>query len=112
MAEEQAGVDEEAQRVFDALDSLVAMEDEGARARAISAFLRQQATVISRLSAIRRNYVLKQRDADVSVRKLAAELRVSPSTIQDIERNWHKGGRGRPRKEEAQGGDNEDGSHN
>ncbi|MEV6738648.1 hypothetical protein AB0N14_17635 [Streptomyces sp. NPDC051104] len=99
MADEQAGVDEEAQRVFDALDDLMAMEDEGARARAISAVLRRQQDLIKRLSGVRRDYVLKQRAAKVSVRKLAAELEVSPSTIQDIERGYSGSGKTRPRKE-------------
>ncbi|MGO4756440.1 helix-turn-helix domain-containing protein [Streptomyces sp. 2MCAF27] len=98
MAEEQAGSEEEAQRVFDALDALEAMEDEGARARAISAVLREQQPRVKRLSDLRRAYVLKQRDAKVSVRNLAAELRVSPSTIQDIERGWTGSGKDRPRK--------------
>ncbi|MFB7115576.1 hypothetical protein [Streptomyces sp. NPDC056291] len=103
MADEQAGVDEGAQRVFDALDDLMAIEDEGARARAISAVLREQQKLIKALSGIRRDYVLKRRAAKVSVRSLAAELHVSASTIQDIERGYSGSGKTRPRKEKDDG---------
>lgn len=97
MAEENTGGGEVAQRVFDALDALEAIEDETVRAREISAFLREYGPRIKRLSDVRRAFVLKKRQT-VSVRKLAAEINVSPSTIQDIERGYSGSGKTRPRK--------------
>ncbi|WNI20357.1 hypothetical protein [Actinacidiphila sp. ITFR-21] len=83
--------------MFDALDALAAMEDPSARARAISAFLRQQQKRIKVLSELRREYVLAQRALKVPHRTLAAELGVSLATIQDIERGYSGSGRSRPR---------------
>lgn len=101
MAEEEAGGDEEARRVFEALDALAAMEDPAARARAISAFLRQQQSRIKTLSELRREYVLGQRAQKVPYRTLATELGVSLATVQDIERGYSGSGRSRPRTGKA-----------
>ncbi|MGA5497766.1 helix-turn-helix domain-containing protein [Streptomyces cinereoruber] len=98
MAEELAGDGEEAQRVFDALDALKDIEDEEARAREISKFLREYGPRIKELSDIRRAYVLDQRVQKTSVRALAAKLGVHPSTVQDIERGYSGSGKTRPRK--------------
>ncbi|MFD4315041.1 helix-turn-helix domain-containing protein [Streptomyces sp. NPDC058548] len=98
MAEEPAGDGEEAQRVFDALEALKGIEDERARAREISVFLRAYGPKIKELSDIRRDYVKGQRRQKVSVRAVAAQLGVSPSTIQDIERGYSGSGMTRPRK--------------
>lgn len=108
MAEEQAGGGEVAQRVFDALDALKAIEDEGDRAREISTFLREYGPKIKELSDLRREYVLGQRSQQVSVRKLAAKIGVSPSTVQDIERGYSGSGKTRPRKAK-EGDDGSDG---
>ncbi|WP_019061751.1 helix-turn-helix domain-containing protein [Streptomyces prunicolor] len=110
MAEEQAGGGGEAQRVFDALQALKAIEDELARAREISVFLRAYGPAIKELSDLRRDYVLDQRQQQgVSVRKLAAKLNVSPSTIQDIERGYSGSGKTRPRKaNDDEGGKRDD----
>ena len=84
--------------MFDALEALKTMEDETARAREISIFLREYGPKIKELSDLRRDFVLAQRQKEVSVRKLAAKIRVSPSTIQDIERGYSGSGKTRPRK--------------
>jgi len=97
MAEQQAGGGEEARRVFDALAALEAIEDEGDRARAISEVLRQQPATTKRLKELRRKYVLDQRAAKVSHRKIAAKLGVSLATVQDIERDYSGSGRNRPK---------------
>ncbi|WP_405961205.1 helix-turn-helix domain-containing protein [Streptomyces sp. NBC_00024] len=101
MAEEQTGGGEEAQRVFDALDALKAMEDPTAQAKAISAFLREQGKRIKELSDLRRDYVLDERKKKVPHRKIAENIGVSPSTVQDIERGYSGSGRSRPRTKKA-----------
>lgn len=103
MAEE---AEEEARRVLEALDALEAMEDPEARARAISQVLREQPARSQRLKSIRRAYVLQQRAAKVSYRKISAKIEVSPSTVQDIERGYSGSGRDRPRA--AKGGSDEE----
>ncbi|MFI8075423.1 hypothetical protein ACIF85_42710 [Streptomyces sp. NPDC086033] len=105
MAEEQAGGGEVAQRVFDALEALKAIEDETARAREISVFLRHYGPKVKELSDLRRDFVLDQRAHKVSVRKIAATIDVSPSTVQDIERGYSGSGKTRPRKEKAEDAD-------
>ncbi|WP_432001574.1 helix-turn-helix domain-containing protein [Streptomyces sioyaensis] len=94
MAEE---VEEEARRVLEALDVLEAMDDAAAQARAISRVLREQPGRYRRLKNIRREYVLQQRAANVSYRKIAAQLGVSSGTVQDIERGYSGSGRDRPK---------------
>jgi hypothetical protein len=108
MADEQAGGGEVARRVFDALDALKGIADEAERAREISVFLRTYGAEVKELSDLRRGYVLSQREKKVSIRNLAKEIGVSPSTIQDIERGYSGSGRARPRKaKEADGGGDE-----
>lgn len=104
MADEQSG-GEVAQRVFDALEALKGIDDEAVRAREISAFLRAYGPKIKELSDLRRTFVLKQRGQEVSVRKIAVQIGVSPSTVQDIERGYSGSGKTRPRKAK----DDEDG---
>ncbi|MEU6929003.1 hypothetical protein AB0A05_07545 [Streptomyces sp. NPDC046374] len=99
MADEQAGGGEVAQRVFDALEALKSIEDEALRAREISTFLRAYGPKIKELSDLRRDFVLGQRAQEVSVRKIATQIGVSPSTVQDIERGYSGSGKTRPRKE-------------
>ncbi|MFM9590757.1 helix-turn-helix domain-containing protein [Streptomyces scabiei] len=100
MAEEETGPEGEAERVIDALKALKEIEDPTARARAISAFLRAYQPVVSELSELRRAYVKGERDRKVPYRKIAADLSVSPSTVQDIERGYSGSGRDRPRKDD------------
>lgn len=101
MADEQPTVGKEAQHVFDALEALKAMTDEEARAREISAVLREQQSTFKELSELRRAYVLGQRAKKVSHRKIAAKINVSASTVQDIERGYSGSGRNRPRTEKV-----------
>ncbi|WP_030747564.1 helix-turn-helix domain-containing protein [Streptomyces sp. NRRL F-5135] len=97
MAEEES-VEEEAQRVLDALDAVEAMSDPMAQARAISRLLKDQAERNRRLKALRYKVVRDLREQQVSYRKIAAELGVSLGTVQDIERGYSGSGRDRPRK--------------
>ncbi|MFB7496044.1 hypothetical protein ACFC09_15355 [Streptomyces sp. NPDC056161] len=105
MAEERTGGREEAQRVFDALEALKAIEDEATRAREISTFLRAYGPKIKELSDLRRDYVRGQRERNVSFRAIAAELKIHPSTVQDIVRDYSGSGMTRPRKKEAKDAD-------
>lgn len=84
MAEEP--IEEEAQRVFDALDEAEAMTDRLARARVIGRLLKDQAQRNKRFQEYRRQVVLDLRAQKVPYRKIAAELGVSVGTVQDIER--------------------------
>ncbi|MFJ4469524.1 helix-turn-helix domain-containing protein [Streptomyces sp. NPDC089424] len=111
MAEDQTGGKEEVRRVFDALDALEAMEDPAARARAISAFLREQQPRLRKLSELRRDYVLEQRRQKVTRKKIAADIGVSPSTVQDIEQGYSGSGSTRPPTGKGKrGGDGGEGS--
>lgn len=87
-----------AQRVFDALKALKDIDDEAVRAREISVFLRSYGPEVKELSDLRRTFVLDQRRQEVSIRKIAAKIGVSPSTVQDIERGYSGSGKTRPRK--------------
>ncbi|MCX4550549.1 MULTISPECIES: helix-turn-helix domain-containing protein [unclassified Streptomyces] len=98
MADEQSGGGEVARRVFEALEALKGIDDEADRAREISVFLRAYGPEIKELSDLRRDFVLGQRKQEVSVRKIAAQIGVSPSTVQDIERGYSGSGKTRPRK--------------
>ena len=89
---------EEAQRVFDALDAIEAMEDPVARARAISRLLKDQTQRTKRLKEQRREVVLELRRRKVTYREIATTLGVSMGTVQDIERGYSGSGRDRPRK--------------
>ncbi|MGW1353026.1 helix-turn-helix domain-containing protein [Streptomyces sp. NPDC002409] len=102
MTEEEA-VQEEALRVIDALDELVAMTDPAAQARAISQVLRRQPASTKVLKEIRRQYVLQQRAEGVSYRKIAAEMGVSLATVQDVERGYSGSGRDRPKAAKKKG---------
>lgn len=95
MADEEVSGDGEVRRVFDALDALAAMDDPKARARAISAFLREQQPRLRKLSELRRDYVKEQRAQKVPRRVIATDIGVSPSTVQDIEAGYSGSGRTR-----------------
>lgn len=97
MAEEEP-IEEEAQRVVEALDAVEAMTDPLARARVISRVLKLQAERNKRLKEQRRQVVLELRSQNVSYRKIAAALGVAAGTVQDIERGYSGSGRDRPRK--------------
>jgi hypothetical protein len=101
MADQQPGGEEEVQRVFDALDGLKAMKDPKARAKAISAFLREQQPRLRELSELRRAYVKDERKRKVPRWKIAEDIGVSASTVQDIEQGYSGSGRARPPKGET-----------
>jgi hypothetical protein len=90
MAEEST--DEEAQRVFEALDNVEAMSDPLARARVIGRLLKDQAERNKRFMEFRRAVVLELRaqQPPVPYRRIASELGVSLGTVQDIERGAAK----------------------
>lgn len=93
MAEEP--IEEEAQRVFDALDEVEAMTDDLSQARVIGRLLKDQTGRNKRFMEYRRKVVLALRaqNPPVPYRKIAAELGVSLGTVQDIERGaarWDK----------------------
>ncbi|WP_329140971.1 helix-turn-helix domain-containing protein [Streptomyces sp. NBC_00670] len=83
-------VSKEAQRVFDALSQVEAIEDPEERAVAISEVLADQAKREARLKALRREVVLQLRAQRVPYRAIAARLKVSLGTVQNIERG-HSG---------------------
>ncbi|WP_228994727.1 hypothetical protein [Streptomyces sp. DH8] len=103
MADEQAGGEEEVRHVFDALDALKAIEDPRARAKAISAFLKEQQPRLRELSELRRAYVRDQRKQKVPRWKIAEDIGVSASTVQDIEHGYSGSGRARPPKAKDDG---------
>lgn len=90
---------EEAQRVIDAMNAVEAMTDPQDRARAISEVMADQAARGKRWRELRREVVLDMRaqKPPVSYRKIAASLKVSLATVQDIERGYTGSGRDRPR---------------
>ncbi|SES03853.1 helix-turn-helix domain-containing protein [Streptomyces qinglanensis] len=94
-------IDQEAQRVFDALDEVEAMTDPLARARVIGLLLKDQAKRNKKFHEYRRQVVLELREQKVPYRKIAEQLGVSLGTVQDIERGagrWTQ----RPRKDSPQ----------
>lgn len=92
-------MEEEVQRVFDALDGLADIEDPKARALAVVKVLKGWPQQSSQLRELRRQAVLELlAPEDASVRKVAKELGIHPSTVQDIasgHSRWEK----RPKKE-------------
>lgn len=105
MADELSGGEEEVRRVFDALDGLKAIEDPRVRARAITAFLKEQQPRLRELSRLRRAYVQEQRKQKVPRWKIGEDIGVSASTVQDIELGYSGSGRTRPPKGEAKSAD-------
>jgi DNA invertase Pin-like site-specific DNA recombinase len=78
-------MDEEVQRVFDALAGLADIADPKARALAVAKVLKDWPEHSKRLREVRRQAVLELlAPEEASVRKVAKELGVSPSTVQDI----------------------------
>lgn len=104
MAEQEpkGPIEEEAQRVFDALDAVEAMDESLEKAQVISRLLRDQTERTKRLKEQRRKVVLDLRAKKVTYREIAASLGVSIGTVQDIERGYSGSGSKRPRKKAAQ----------
>lgn len=78
-------MEEEVQRVFDALAGLADIEDPKARALAVAKVLKEWPKQSKALREVRRGAVLELlAPKEASVRKIAKELGVSPTTVQDI----------------------------
>lgn len=95
-------IEQEAQRVLDALNAVEAMTDPLARAKVISRLLKDQADRNKRLKEFRRQVVLDLRRQKVPYRQIAALLGISAGTVQDIERGYSGSGRNRPRKNQTE----------
>ena len=97
-----AGVaEEEVQRVIDALEAVEAIEDPVREARAISETLADQRVRGPRMTERRREIVRELREAGGSIRGIAAEVGVSPSTVQDILRGHSGKWSERPKADET-----------
>jgi DNA-binding NarL/FixJ family response regulator len=81
---------DEAEQVIKAMDALEEIADPTERARAISKVLADQTKRTPRLAALRREVVVDLRAQGMSFRKIAAEIKVSLGTVQDILRG-HSG---------------------
>lgn len=94
---------EEARQVFRALSEVEAITDPVERAVAISEVLSDHDKRAPRLRELRRQAVLQMRAEGTSYRKIAARLKVSLGTVQNIERG-HAGAWGtKPRTKPADG---------
>ncbi|HEY9449873.1 MAG TPA: helix-turn-helix domain-containing protein [Gemmatimonadaceae bacterium] len=78
-------MEKEVQRVLDALAGLAEIDDPKTRALAVARVLKDWPEHSKALREVRRQAVLELlAPDDASVRKVAKELGVSPSTVQDI----------------------------
>jgi hypothetical protein len=92
-------MEEEVQRVFDALDGLTEIEDPKARALAVAKVLGAWSKRAGELRELRRQAVLELlKPKEATVRSVAIELGVSPTTIQDIKTSYSRSGRDREKK--------------
>ncbi|MBP5913220.1 helix-turn-helix domain containing protein [Streptomyces scabiei] len=92
-------MEEEVQRVFDALDGLTEIEDPKTRALAVAKVLGAWSKQASRLRELRRQAVLELlKPEEATVRSVAKDLGVSPTTIQDIKTSYSRSGRDREKK--------------
>lgn len=96
-------MDEEVQRVFDALAGLSGIADPKARALAVAKVLKEWPTRSKALREVRRQAVLELlAPEEASVRKVAKDLGVSPSTVQDIAGGYSKSWKKRPKTDQPQ----------
>lgn len=92
-------MDKEVQRVFDALSGLSEIEDPKTRALAVARVLKEWPDHSKALREVRRQAVLELLEPeDASVRKVAKELGVSPTTIQDLTAGYSRSGKDRAKK--------------
>jgi len=93
-------MEKEVQRVLDALAGLGEIEDPKARALAVARVLKEWPEHSKALREVRRQAVLELLEPDdASVRKVAKELGVSPTTIQDLTAGYSRSGRDRVKKD-------------
>lgn len=91
------------QRVFDALAGLADIEDPKARALAVVKVLKGWPQQSSQLRELRRQAILELlAPEDASVRKVAKELGVSPTTVQDVASGYSRSGKDRVKKAETE----------
>ncbi|MDJ0460614.1 helix-turn-helix domain-containing protein [Streptomyces sp. H27-C3] len=96
-------MEEEVQRVFDALAGLADIEDPKARALAVVKVLKGWPQQSSQLRELRRQAILELlAPEEASVRKVAKELGVSPTTIQDVAAGYSRSGKDRAKKAESE----------
>ncbi|MGW6418827.1 helix-turn-helix domain-containing protein [Streptomyces sp. NPDC055055] len=89
--------EEEVRQVSEALDAIERIEDREERVRAMSLTMAAQVARNKEWVKQRRALVLELREAEVSVRQIAARVGTSPSTVQDILRGYSGSGTHRPR---------------
>lgn len=89
--------EEEVRRVSEALDAIEQIEEPEARVQAMSKAMADQVKRQPEWKKERRALVLKLRAEELSIRKIAARVGTSPSTVQDILRNYSGSGTHRPR---------------
>lgn len=95
-------MEEEVQRVFDALAGLAGIADPKARALAAVKVLKGWPDQSRKLRELRRDAVIELlAPEDASYRKVAKDLGVSPSTVQDIVTGQSKSWSKRPKATEA-----------
>lgn len=92
-------MEEEVQRVFDALAGLAEIDDPKTRALAVARVLKEWPKHSKALREVRRQAVLELlAPDDASVRKVAKELGVSATTIQDLAAGYSRSGKDRGKK--------------
>ncbi|MGW5616245.1 helix-turn-helix domain-containing protein [Streptomyces sp. NPDC003877] len=92
-------MEEEVQRVLDALAGLSEIDDPKTRALAVARVLKEWPQHSKALREVRRQAVLELlAPEEASVRKVAKELGVSPTTVQDIVGGHSRSGRDRVKK--------------
>ncbi|WP_411092261.1 hypothetical protein [Streptomyces sp. 049-1] len=91
-------LEEEVQRVLEALDRVEEMDDPVAQARAVAQLLKDQPGRNKRLKQLRDETVRSLRGEGLSLRKIAAEVQVSLGTVQDILRGHSGTWASRPKK--------------
>lgn len=94
--------EEEVRQVSEALDAVERIEDREERVRAMSRTMAAQVARNKEWVKERRALVLELREAEVSVRQIAARVGTSPSTVQDILRGYSGSGTHRPRATPAE----------
>lgn len=96
-------MEKEVQRVLDALAGLSEIDDPKTRALAVARVLKEWPEHSKALREVRRQAVLELlAPDDASVRKVAKDLGVSPTTIQDLTAGYSRSGKDRAKKTEAE----------